>query len=74
MSFIDEYPQMWDWTTEQEQIEQNWAEGIHMDRAGNEHRIEQMERFHLENTINYFNKLGYDTSKLKAVLDEQSEE
>ena len=47
-------------------FEENWNDGIHIDRNGSEYKISKMTTKHLENTIKYFS--GLDTSKLEEEL------
>lgn len=50
-------------------IEQQWANGIHVDSKGVEHNIADMPLKYLMNVINKFQSLGYDVSILDNYLE-----
>ncbi len=50
------------------QIQDLWAQGIHVSSNGTEWNIADMPQSYLQNVINKFGGMGYDTSALEAQL------
>ena len=50
------------------QIQDLWAQGIHVDSKGVEHNLVDMPPQYLQNVINKFGPMGYDINILEGFL------